>query len=60
MRVLPLVDGFMCYLGPVPGTIIVKTIRGCQWEMNIEEVRGKAVLEAVWADFAISQNPKIG
>jgi hypothetical protein len=54
--VLPLPDGFMSYLGPVP---IVKTTTGCQWEMSVKEVSGKAVLESSWPEFAVSCNLKI-
>jgi hypothetical protein len=58
--VLPLPDGFMPYLGPVPGKMIVKTTTGCQWEMSVKEVSGKAVLEAGWPEFAVAHNLKIG
>jgi hypothetical protein len=58
--VLLLPDAFRPYLGPVPGKMIVKTTTGCQWEMNIGEVSGKAVLEAGWADFTVAHNLKIG
>jgi hypothetical protein len=44
--VLPLSDGFRPYLGPVQGKMIIKTTIGCQWEMSVKEVRGKAVLKA--------------
>jgi hypothetical protein len=47
--VLPLVDGFRPYICPVPGKMIIKITTGCQWEMNVKEVSGKAVLEAGWA-----------
>jgi hypothetical protein len=40
--------------------MIVKTTTGFQWEMNIMEVSGKAVLEAGWSDFVVSHNMKIG
>jgi hypothetical protein len=42
--VLPLLDGFRPYLGPVPGKMIIKTTS--QWEMSVKDVSGKAVLEA--------------
>jgi hypothetical protein len=44
--VLPLPDAFMPYLIPDPGKMIVKTTTRCQWEMNIREVSGKAILKA--------------
>jgi hypothetical protein len=46
IRVLPLPNTFRPYLGPVLGKMITKTTTRCQWEMNIREVSGKAVLEA--------------
>jgi hypothetical protein len=30
----------------VLGKMIIKTTTGCEWEMSVKEVRGKAVLEA--------------
>jgi hypothetical protein len=53
--VLPLLDGFRPYLGPVPGKMIIKTTTGCQWEMS-----GKAVLEAGWPKIMVAHNLKIG
>jgi hypothetical protein len=58
--VLPLPDGFRPYLGPVLGKMIIKTTTGCQWEMSVKEVSGKAVLEAGWPEFAVTHNLKIG
>jgi hypothetical protein len=58
--VLPLPDGFRPYLGPVLGKMIIKTTTGCQWEMSVKEVSGKAILEAGWPEFAITHNLKIG
>jgi hypothetical protein len=58
--VLPLPDGFRPYLGPVLGKMIIKTTTGCQWEMSVKEVSGKAVLEASWAEIAVTHNLKIG
>jgi hypothetical protein len=58
--VLPLPDGFRPYLSPVPRKIIIKTSTGCQWEMSVKEVSGKAILEAGWPEFAIAHNLKIG
>jgi hypothetical protein len=58
--VLPLPNGFRPYLGPVSRKMIIKTTTGCQWEMSINEVSGKAVLEAGWPEFAVAHNLKIG
>jgi hypothetical protein len=58
--VLPLPDAFRPYLGLVPGKIVVKTTTGCQWEMSIKEVSGKAVLEAGLPEFTVTHNLKIG
>jgi hypothetical protein len=58
--VLPLPNGFMPYLGRVPGKMIIKTTTGCQWEMSVKEVSGKAVLEAGWPEFVVAHNLKIG
>jgi hypothetical protein len=60
ITVLPLPGGFRPYLGLVPGKMIIKTIAGCQWEMSVKEVSGKAVLEAGWPEFVVAQNLKIG
>jgi hypothetical protein len=60
IRVLPLPDGFRPYLGPMPGKMIIKTTTGCQCEMSVKEVSGKAVLEVCWPEFAIAHNLKIG
>jgi hypothetical protein len=58
--VLPLPDGFRPYLGPVSWKMIIKTTTGCQWEMSVKEVSGKAVLEAGWPEFVVTHNLKIG
>jgi hypothetical protein len=58
--VLPLPDGFRQNLGPVPGKMIIKTTIGCQWEMSVKEVSGKAVLKADWPEFTVAHNLKIG
>jgi hypothetical protein len=58
--VLPLPDGFRPYLGLVLGKMIIKTTTGCQWDMSVKEVSGKAVLEAGWPEFAVAHNLKIG
>jgi hypothetical protein len=60
IRVLPLPDAFRPYLGPVPRKMIVKTTTSYQWEMDIKEVSGRAVLEAGWSDFTVAHNLKIG
>jgi hypothetical protein len=57
---LPLLDTFRPYLGPVLGNMIVKTTTGYQCQMNIKEVSGKSTLEAGWSDFAVTHNLKIG
>jgi hypothetical protein len=60
IRVLQLPDGFRPYLGLVPVKMIIKTTTGCQWEMSVKEVSGKAVLEAGWLEFAVDHNLKFG
>jgi hypothetical protein len=58
--VLPLREAFIPYIALVRGKMTVKTTKGYQWEMNIKEVSGKAVLKAGWSDFTVAYNLKIG
>jgi hypothetical protein len=60
IRVLPLPNSFRPYLVLMSGKMIVKTTTGCQLEMCVKEVGGKAVLATGWPKFAITHNLKIG
>ena len=41
-------------LGPVPGKITIRTTTGCNWDIKVKYVNGKAILDQGWPWFVIA------
>ena len=59
LGMLPIPDAFGPNLGPIPSKIILRTNTGCNWEIALKEVDGRAVLNQGWPAFAIAHQLRV-